>query len=49
MNLIQAFVRNVGTCRCDVKGKPEEEVPSRVIVPMRSTGAEQLVVVKKAL
>ena len=27
MNLIQAFVRNVGTCRLDVKGEVQMEVP----------------------
>ena len=27
MNLIQAFARNVGTCRFDVKGKPQVEDP----------------------
>ena len=27
MNLIQAFARNVGTCRSDVKGKPQVEDP----------------------
>ena len=27
MNLIQAFVRNVGTCQSDVKGKPQVEDP----------------------
>ena len=27
MNLIQAFVRNVGTCRLDVKGEIQVETP----------------------
>jgi hypothetical protein len=27
MTLIQAFSRNVGTCRSDVKGKPQVEDP----------------------
>jgi hypothetical protein len=27
MNLIRAFVRNVGTCRPDVKGETQVEVP----------------------
>ena len=27
MNLIQAFVRNVGTCRFDVKGEIQVEIP----------------------
>ena len=27
MNLIQAFVRNVGTCRLDVKGETQVEAP----------------------
>ena len=27
MNLIQAFVRNVGTCRFDVKGEIQVEAP----------------------
>ena len=49
MILIQALVRNVGTCRFDVKGEIQAEVPPRVRVPMRSTGAEQPVVVLKPL
>jgi hypothetical protein len=27
MTLIQAFARNVGNCRSDVKGKPQVEGP----------------------
>jgi hypothetical protein len=27
MTLIQAFARNVGNCRSDVKGKPQVEDP----------------------
>jgi len=44
-----AVVRNVGTCRPDVKGKPQAENPTRGKVPMRGTGADQLVVVMKLL
>ena len=48
-NLNQAHVRNVGTCRPDGKGETQSGGPTRVRVPMRSTGADQLAVVLKSL
>lgn len=45
----QAGMRNVGTCRFDVKGKPQAENPMRGKVPMRGTGADRSVVVRKLL
>ena len=39
---------NVGTCRSDDKGETQVEETTRVRVPMRSTGADQPVVVKKS-
>ena len=47
--LNQALVRNVRTCRSDAKGDIQVAHTARIRVPMRSTGAEQLVVGKKAL
>jgi len=44
-NLIRAFVRNVGTCRPDAKGEIQVEETTRMRVPMRGTGADQLVLV----
>jgi len=38
MNLIQAFVWNVGTCRPDVKGEAVVEVPRRREYQSRSQG-----------
>ena len=49
VNLMQALVWNVGTCRSDGKGETQIGGPTRVRVPMRSTGADQLVVVLKSL
>jgi hypothetical protein len=49
VTLTQALVRNVGTCRSDGKGETQVEEPTRVRVPMRSTGADQLVLVLKSL
>ena len=49
MTLIQAFVWNLGTCRSDVKGESQAEAPWSERVPMRSTGADQRVVVMKFL
>ncbi len=46
---VLAIVWNVGTCRCDDKGEPREGKTSIGRVPMRSTGAELLVVVLKLL
>ena len=48
VNLIQALVRNVGTCRPDVKGETQVERPTRVRVPKRGTGAEQPVLARKS-
>ena len=48
-NLIQALVGNVGICRPDVKGEIQVEETTRMRVPMRGTGADQLVVVLKFL
>ena len=48
-NLIQALVWNVGTCRPDDKGEIQVEETIRMRVPMRDTGADQLVVVWKFL
>ena len=48
-NLIQALVRNVGTCRPDDKGEIQVEETIRMRVPMRGTGTDQLVVVLKSL
>ena len=49
VTLIQALVRNVGTCRSDDKGETQVEETTRVRVPMRDTGAEQSVVGVKVL
>ena len=48
VTLIQALVWNVGTCRSDDKGETQVEEPTRVRVPMRGTGADQPVLVKKS-
>ena len=49
VTLTQALVWNVGTCRSDGKGETRVEEPTRVRVPMRSTGTDQLVVALKFL
>jgi hypothetical protein len=49
MNLIQGFVRNVGSCRLDVKGRNASGSPIGMRVPKRSTGADHPVVELKAL
>ena len=49
MTLIQALVRNSGTCRPDAKGELKRMDSARARVPMRDTGAESLVVGMKAL
>src|SRR6266851_2049399 len=49
VKLNQALVRNVRTCRSDAKGDVQAAHTARTRVPKRSTGAEQLVVGKKAL
>ena len=46
-SLIRALVWNVGTWRSDAKGEPPEAGTSRARVPMRSAGADQLVVAMK--
>jgi hypothetical protein len=48
-NLVKALVWNVGTFRPDDKGEIQVEDPTRMRVPMRGTGADQLVVVMKFL
>jgi hypothetical protein len=45
MILVQAFVRNERTCRFDGKGEVQAGETVRTRVPMRSTGADQPVVV----
>jgi hypothetical protein len=45
----QALVRNVRTCRPAAKGDVQAVKPARTRVPMRGTGAEQLVVGWKVL
>jgi galactokinase len=42
-----ALAQNVGTCRPDAKEKSKREVPARMRVPKRGTGAEQPVVGSK--
>ncbi|MFT5115871.1 MAG: hypothetical protein ACI8P9_005226 [Parasphingorhabdus sp.] len=46
---IWANVRNVGTCRCNVKGEPRADNTVIGRVPKCSTGAELFVVVLKVL
>jgi hypothetical protein len=48
MSLIQALVWNVGTCWLNAKGR-EAAASAALQVPMSARGAEQLVVVMKAL
>ena len=48
-SLIRALLWNVGTCRSDDKGEIQSGRPMRMRVPMRSTGADQLVVMLKSL
>jgi hypothetical protein len=48
VNVAQALVRNVGTCCLDAKGETQVVSHTRVRVPMRGTGAEQLVVALKS-
>ncbi len=43
MTLFQALLGNVGTCRTDAKGEVQVVSAMRARVPMRYTGAEQLV------
>ncbi len=49
MNLIQAYVWNLGTCRSDAKGESQSAAPWSERVPMRNTGAESFVVAMKIL
>jgi len=49
VNVYQALVRNVGTCRRDAKGEGASGAPARLRVPMRGTGAELLGVGMKLL
>jgi hypothetical protein len=45
----QALVRNVRTCRSDVKGDVQAAKTARTRVPMRGTGAEGPIVGLKVL
>src|SRR3954466_1247146 len=45
----QALVWNMRTCRCDAKGDVQAAQTARIRVPMRGTGAEQLVGGRKVL
>ena len=47
VKLFQAFLRNVGTGRADVKGEIQVGNTTRMSVPMRRTGAERLVLAMK--
>ena len=49
VTLFQALLGNVGTSRADDKGEIQVGKSTRMSVPMRRTGAEQLVVVMKLL
>ena len=49
VNLDQALVRNVRTCRSDAKGEAQVADTTSARVPMRGTGAETLVVGMKVL
>lgn len=49
VTLIEALIEKVGTCRCDDKGEFQEAGTSRKRVPMRRTGADWPVVVRKFL
>ena len=49
VNLIQAFMCNVGTCRSDGKGEIQVEETTRMRVSKRGTEEDQLVVVLKFL
>ncbi len=44
MSLVQAVLRNTGTCRSNAKGETQVAKIIRVRVPMGNTGAEQAVV-----
>ncbi len=47
VTLFQALLGNVGTCRTDAKEEVQVVSAMRARVPMRYTGAEQLVVALK--
>ena len=47
VTLFQALLRNVGTGRDDDKGEAQAGGTARARVPMRRTGAEQLVLAMK--
>lgn len=49
VNVIRALIRNVGTCRSDVKGETQMDDTIRARVPMLSTGAEPPVVAMKSV
>ena len=48
VTLFQAFLRNVGTCRLDVKGKVQVGDTTRMSVPMQRTGADPPVVAMRS-
>ncbi len=48
VTLFQALLGNVGTGRADAKGEIQVVSTTRMSVPMRRTGADQLVVVMKS-
>ena len=47
VSLIQAFMRNMGTWRSDVKGDAQGDGTPRVRLPKRDAGADQLVLAMK--
>jgi hypothetical protein len=47
--LLISRISSRGTCRSDVKGEIQVEDTTRMRVPMRGTGADQLVVVLQFL
>ena len=49
VNVDQASLRNVGTCRPDAKGEAQVAETASARVPMRGTGTEMLVVGWKVL
>ena len=49
MSVVRALVRNVGTCCPDVKGEIPSGGHTRMRVPRRGRGAEQLVVAMKSM
>ena len=48
VTLFQAFLRNVGTCRLDAKGKVQVGNTTRMSVPTQRTGADPPVVAMRS-